>query len=140
MLPDLRQFLIAYAGSGLFLLVADVLWLMLAMGPLYKSALGERMRTDVAMLPAALFYLLFVVGIVIFVVVPVFRNASVAGYGTVALLGALLGLIAYGTYDLTNLATLRDWPVRLAVIDMAWGTLVTGGASVVGLYALRRFG
>jgi len=140
MLPDLRQFLIAYAGSGLFLLIADVIWLIVAMGPLYKSALGDRMRPEVAMLPAALFYLLFVVGIVIFVVVPAFRATASGGYASAAALGALLGLIAYATYDLTNLATLRDWPVRLAMIDIAWGTLVTCGASIAGLWALRRFG
>lgn len=139
MFPDLRQFLIAYAGSGVFLLVADIVWLIIAMGPLYRSELGDRMRPEVALLPAALFYLLFVVAIVIFVVVPVFRAINTGSYATAALLGALLGLVAYATYDLTNLATLRDWPVRLAIIDIAWGTLVTCGASVAGLWVLRRF-
>jgi uncharacterized membrane protein len=136
MIPSVKQFALAYAGSGLFLLLADLLWLSVAVGPLYRAALGDRMRPDVALTPAALFYLLYVVGIVVFVVLPAFASGR---YMTAAALGALFGLVAYATYDLTNLATLRDWPLSLTIIDIAWGVVITTGASLSGLYVLRKF-
>lgn len=137
MQATLKQFVIAYAGSGVFLLLADALWLSLAVGPLYRDALGDRMRPDVAMTPAALFYLLYVFGVVVFVVLPAFVSGK---YATATMLGALFGLVAYATYDLTNLSTLKDWPLSLAVIDIAWGVAITTGASLCGLFVLKKFG
>ena len=136
MIPTVKQFSLAYGGAGVFLLLADLLWLSVAVGPLYRAALGDRMRPDVALTPAALFYLLYVLGIVVFVVLPAFTSGK---YMTAAVLGALFGLVAYATYDLTNLSTLRDWPLSLAVIDIAWGVVITTGASLCGLFVLRKF-
>lgn len=82
--------------------------------------------------PAAVFYLLYAVGCVVFVVMPA------STWQRAARLGALLGLVAYGTYDLSNWATLHGWSVQLALMDMAWGTLATSIACTVGYWASRR--
>ncbi|RYY68520.1 MAG: DUF2177 family protein, partial [Comamonadaceae bacterium] len=82
------------------------------------------------------FYLMYPVGLVIFAVLPGMQADSVA---RAALLGALFGLFAYATYDLTNLAVVRGWPLGLSFIDMAWGTLVSGVSAAAGMAALRWF-
>ena len=124
----------AYGGAAVVLSVLDVLWLWLVVGRLYRAELGSLMRTDVAMLPAVAFYLIYLVGVVGFAVMPALAAGS---FMRAAGLGALFGFIAYCTYDLTNLATLNGWPVKVAILDIAWGTFITALASVGGLWAVR---
>ena len=89
-----------------------------------------------AQLCAGAFYLVYVIGIVVFAVLP----AHGSGSWLMALgLGALLGLVAYGTYDFTNLATIRDWPSMVSIIDLCWGVSVTAVASLAGYTVLRWF-
>jgi uncharacterized membrane protein len=89
-------------------------------------------------LPAAiLFYVLYIAGVLIFAVAPALRGG---GWTTALLLGAALGFFAYMTYDLTNMATLKVWPVSLAVMDIAWGTLLTSLAATAGYVAASRVG
>ena len=96
---------------------------------LYRPALGRLMLDRFELAPAAVFYALYVIGIVVFAVAP----GLASGRWTTSLgLGALLGLIAYATYDLTNQATLRDWPWRVTLADLCWGTLVTAVAAAGG--------
>ena len=122
-----------YAGSlGVFLLV-DLLWLGVLARSFYRRQLGPLLRPDVRWLPAILFYLAFVAGILIFAAIPAIERGSLA---RALLFGALFGAIAYATYDLTNLATLRDFPPVVAVVDIAWGgflaALVAGVAYKLG--------
>ena len=122
-----------YAGSlGVFLLV-DLLWLGFLARSFYRRQLGPLLRPDVRWLPAILFYLAFVAGILIFAAIPAIERGSLA---RALLFGALFGAIAYATYDLTNLATLRDFPPVVAVVDIAWGgflaALVAGVAYKLG--------
>ena len=124
--------LVACIGAAVVLLVLDLLWLRLVMGPLFKTELGELMRPEPALVPAALFYLLYVAGIVVFAVMPGVAASSLLRAGV---FGAFLGLLAYGTYDLTNLATLKIWPVKVAILDMAWGSFVTAASAVAGTAA-----
>ena len=98
-----RKAIFAYLGTLFAFLVLDGLWLGVLMGPTYKSLLGPLMLDQPRLLPAALFYLLYVLGCVVFVVLPS------ASWQRAARLGALLGLVAYGTYDLSNWATLQGW-------------------------------
>lgn len=127
-----RKTIFAYLGTLLAFLVLDGLWLGVLMGPTYKSLLGPLMLDQPRLLPAALFYLLYALGCVILVVLPS------ASWLRAARLGALLGLVAYGTYDLSNWATLHGWSAGLAVMDMAWGTCLTAACCTVGFLCADR--
>lgn len=129
-------FALAYLATGLVFLVLDVAWLSTMGGRIYRPLLGHLLREDFALAPALAFYFLYIVGIVVFAVQPAIetgRWASAAGFGV------LLGLIAYGAYDLTNHATLRDWPVAITILDMAWGAFATGVAATAGYFAVTRW-
>jgi len=128
----MKQALFAYAGTLLAFLVLDGLWLGVLMGPTYKALLGSLMLDQPRLVPAALFYLLYIIGCVVFVVLPAVSWQRAAG------LGALLGLVAYGTYDLSNWATLKGWSAQLAVMDMVWGAFATAVACTVGFWVARK--
>lgn len=125
----------AYIASLLVFLAADALWLGVLMGPTYAEWLGPLMLAQPRLAPAAAFYLLIGIGLLVFGVLPGLRRSSLA---TTARLSALLGLMAYGTYDLTNYATLRDWPLALTLIDLVWGTFLCALAGSAGYLAARR--
>ena len=130
-----RQYTFAFSATMLALLAIDALWLMVLMGPTYQEWLGPLMLDQPKLAPAALFYLLYPVGVVVFAVLPAVRKQD---WRSAALLGGLLGLVAYGTYDLSNLATLRGWPWQLTAVDMAWGAFLTSVSASVGYLAARR--
>ena len=102
-------------------LVIDLVWLGLVANTFYQNRLGHLLRADVNWFSAIVFYLLFVVGMVILVVWPAVERQSLT---RAVLLGALLGLVAYAAYDLTNLATMKGFPIMVAVVDMAWGAIL----------------
>jgi uncharacterized membrane protein len=112
----------------------DLVWLVLVARTFYRKYLGFLMAPSPNWLAAILFYLLFVVGIVVFAVLPGLETNSLK---TTLLRGALFGLIAYATYDLTNLATVKDWPLIVTVVDMIWGTVVSVVVSYAGYMAGR---
>lgn len=124
-------FVTAYIGSAIAMLALDAIWLTTMVPRVYQPALGNLLADPPNFWIAGVFYLLYVVGIVVFAVLP----AQGQGNWLMALgLGALLGLVAYGTYDFTNLSTLRNWPLHLSLIDVAWGTLLTGVAASAGYF------
>lgn len=128
------RFVVSYLSTGIVLLAFDALWLGLMAGRLYRPQIGHLMADTVNVPPAVLFYLLYVVGVVVFAVQPAF----VSGRWTTALgLGALLGLVAYGTYDLTNHATLRNWPALISLVDISWGIVLTALSATMGLLITR---
>jgi uncharacterized membrane protein len=131
----MSRLLIAYGSTLVTFLAIDALWLTVLMGSTYKSYLGELMLAQPKMVPAALFYLLYAVGLVVFAVMPALREGD---WRYAAGLGALLGLVAYATYDLSNLATLRGWPMPLTFIDIAWGTVLSCVAATVGFWVANR--
>jgi uncharacterized membrane protein len=108
------------------LLVADGLWLGLVAKGLYRRHLGPLLLDTFRLDAAALFYFLYAAGLVVLAVQPGLERGSAV---RAALLGGLLGLVAYGAYDLTNVATLRGFPVRMVVVDMVWGTLMSAGVA-----------
>jgi uncharacterized membrane protein len=134
---DPMRYLLAYLGSGVVMAILDALWLTIAGPRLYRPAIGELLAPRPDMRAAVAFYLIYVAGVVILAVTPALRDASAVKAATS---GAVLGLIAYATYDLTNQATLRVWPVHVTLIDMAWGALLTAAASVGGYWLATRFG
>jgi uncharacterized membrane protein len=119
--------IVAYVATLAVLCALDSVWLT-TMLPIYQHGLGSLLAATPALAPAGLFYLLYAAGVVALVVLP---GVSGQRWSAVATRGALLGLVAYGTYDLTNQATLRDWPAWLTAMDMAWGTVLTAAAATV---------
>lgn len=133
----MKPVLFAY-GSGLLLFLAlDYLWLGHLARDFYARQLGDLLRDPPQLGIAALFYLAYVAGIVFFAVMPALRGADV---GQAALHGALLGLLAYGTYDITNLATVRDWPWLISAVDMVWGTFISATTATAAYLVARWLG
>jgi uncharacterized membrane protein len=120
-----------YLAIAVPLLIADGVWLGLVAKRFYRDALGPLMTKRVKVLPAALFYFGYPLGLAIFAVLPA------AGVAHAGLLGGLFGLFCYGTYDLVNHATLEGWPLRLTLVDMAWGTVLSAVASALAAMLLR---
>lgn len=118
------------------LLVVDMIWLGLVAKGFYAEKIGYLMKSEISWLPAILFYIMFAVAIVFFVLVP---NMS-ASWMKVLLTGAFLGLVAYGAYDLTNHATIREWPLAMTVVDMAWGAVLSGVTSLLAFLIAKKIG
>jgi uncharacterized membrane protein len=106
----------------------DMVWLGLIAKQFYRRHLGFIMRPDVGWFPAIIFYLLFIAGLVTFVISPALEKHS---WLNAVLFGAFFGLVTYSTYDLTNLATLKNWPVIVTVVDLIWGTILSASVSGV---------
>jgi uncharacterized membrane protein len=119
-----------YVPTLLFMVLIDGVWIGFAALPMFRAALGEDMLTF-RVVPGILFYLLYVAGIMVFVM----PAAQAGGWPMAMLYGALFGLFAYATYDLTNLSTLKSWTMGLAASDMAWGMVMTAIVSTLGLFA-----
>jgi len=128
------NFFVAYIATAAVFIAADFLWLSYASSAFYRPKLGELLSNNPNLTIAAVFYLVYAIGIVVFAVLP----ATAARSASMAIgLGALLGLVAYGTYDITNLATIRGWPASVSVVDLAWGVFVTSLAAASGYLALK---
>lgn len=121
---------ISYISTGLAFLALDAVWLGTMANRLYRPQLGDLMIADGFRLgPATLFYFLYIAGIVFFAIQPAWESGR---WMTALVHGAVFGLLCYGTYNLTNLATLKDWSVTVTAVDMAWGSLATGIAAAIG--------
>jgi uncharacterized membrane protein len=131
------RFVIAYIAVAVVFLVLDALWLgMFALG-LYRRELGPLLLDKPNLSIAAVFYLLMVGGVVLLAVLPALDNG---GWTRALWMGAVLGLVAYATYDITNLSTLRNWSLTVTLIDLAWGTIVTAVSAVAGTLAVGALG
>lgn len=130
----MTKWLAAYAGSAVAMLVLDAAWLSFAAKRLYRPNLGSMLADGFRLPPAALFYFIYVGGIVFLAVFP---GTDVGKLSVAATRGAALGFIAYATYDLTNQATLKQWSTTVTVADMAWGTVLTAVAASAGYLAAR---
>lgn len=131
------HWMVAFAGTALSMLVLDGLWLSIAAKKLYRPQLGDLLTEGYRIAPAALFYFLYVAGVVLLAVVP---GLATERWTSALWRGLVLGLVAYGTYDLTNQATLRHWSNAVTIVDMGWGTILTGLAALGGYWAARSFG
>ena len=128
------RYLIVYVCTALVFWLADACWLGFVVKDLYQRELGGLLLDAPQKIPAILFYLMYVVGMIVFAVLPALERDS---WLKALCYGALLGLIAYATYDLSNLATLKGWSTKLALIDIGWGAFVTGMASCAGFWVSR---
>jgi uncharacterized membrane protein len=132
----MSRYFVTYVAALITMVLIDLLWLGVIAKPLYQQGIGHLMAEKPNIAAAVLFYILYPVGIVIFAIAPDAVSPSWLKTFTSA---ALFGLFAYATYDLTNLATLKGWPISLAALDMAWGSLVTGISALAGKAVFDRF-
>lgn len=125
----------AYFSALLTFLILDGIWLGLLMGHSYRAWLGPLVRDKPMIAPAVAFYLLYAAGLVVLAIQSGLRRNSIS-HATKR--SAFLGLVAYGAYGLSNLATLQGWPVQLTLMDWAWGTFASAVAGTVGFLVARR--
>jgi uncharacterized membrane protein len=128
------SYAVRYVVALVVLAVGDLVWLGFFARAVFRPTLGPILREDINWPAAILFYLLYAVGVVIFAVSPALANQSA---GKALLYGLLFGFFAYMTYDVTNYATLNAWTIRLALMDVAWGTVISGIAAVIS-YGVTR--
>jgi uncharacterized membrane protein len=129
----MKAFLVYLITVPIFFII-DLFWLGVIAKGFYRKHLGYLMRPEINWFAAILFYLLFIIGIVLFAVRPALELQSPV---RALVFGALFGFFTYATYDLTNLATVKDWPVLVTVIDLIWGTVLCG-AVALGSYVISN--
>lgn len=128
------KYVVAYLSTAVAFAVLDFIWLSLAVERIYRPAIGSILADKVAPVPAVAFYLIYVAGMVVFAVSPALRSGSVS---TALIYGALFGVFAYATYDLTNMATLKVWSLKVTLVDMAWGAFASAVAAGAGAWITR---
>lgn len=126
--------IVAYLATAASLLMLDSAWLSLTASRLYRAHLGSLLRTDFALIPAAGFYLIYIGGILIFAIGPALQSGR---WMSALARGAMLGFVAYATYDLTNQATMKGWSSVVTIADLCWGTVLTGTAATMGFFVAR---
>lgn len=127
----MTQLLLAYIFTAIIFLAIDFVWLGIVAKDFYFNSLDGLLKEKPNMVIAAVFYLMYAVGIVIFAVQPALSNGQ---WQTALIYGALFGFFCYATYDFTNLATIKDWPVKVSVVDIVWGVFITGTSAVSGYF------
>ena len=127
----MKAYFVGYIAALVALAILDALWLGLASREFYKARLGQLLLEQPNWYAAILFYLIHAVGIVVFAV------PLAASWVGAVLYGALFGFCVYAAYDLTNLATLRGWPLTVSLVDLAWGAVVTAAAAAIAFVAMR---
>lgn len=114
----------------------DIFWLGVLARNLYAKYLGFIMAPNVNWAAALLFYVIFIIGVMVFVLQPALEKQSLMH---AFIMGAFFGFVTYATYDLTNLATLKDWPITITIIDLIWGTVLSSSVSVISYLIISRF-
>lgn len=125
-----------YLLTVIVFFLVDIVWLGFISKNLYKNYLGHLMAPNVNWVAALIFYALFIVGLVFFVINPALEKDSII-YAIMA--GGFFGLITYSTYDLTNLATIKDWPLNITIIDIIWGTFLNAMTSGITFLVVDKF-
>jgi uncharacterized membrane protein len=132
----MHQLIIAYALTLPVLLALDLLWLGVVMKKFYRSQLHHLLSGEVRRGVAAAFYVIFLAGLFYFAVAPAGPHHA---WQTAAWLGAFYGFFTYATYDLSNMATLKEWPLKITLVDMAWGSVLGGILGTAGFFLLNFF-
>jgi len=130
----MTPYLVGWIATAVVLLAIDAVWLGLVATSFYRRELGDLMLDQPKLLIAAIFYIGYAAAIVVLASMPAAKEGSL---GLAFVLGAVLGLAAYGTYDITNLATLKNWPIGMSLVDLAWGALLTATSATAGCLAIR---
>ncbi len=130
------QFLKLYLVTFGFFLLIDMIWLGLVARNFYREHLGFLMKTNINWPAAIIFYLIFVGGLVYFVIYPSLSHGS---WTTALMAGIFFGIVTYATYDLTNLATVKNWPLTVTLVDILWGAFLSGTLSLIGFFYGKNF-
>ena len=128
----IKQYFVALST---FLMI-DGIWLTVVAKNFYAKYLGYIMTKNPNLAAAGIFYLIYIFGIVVLVISPALQKGSIM---TAVLTGALFGLCGYATYDLTNLATIKDWPLLVTIVDLIWGTILSGAVAGISYWILTKW-
>lgn len=131
---NFKSIFISYILTTIVFLIIDLAWLGFIAKDLYRKYLGSFLAENVNWTAAIIFYLLYIIGISVFAIYPAVNKDSVF---SAIVLGGLFGFFAYATYDLTNLATLKGWPITIVFIDIIWGVVLTASVSLAGFYIVK---
>ncbi len=131
----MKNYIQMYVIAVIVFFTIDIIWLAVVAKKMYQAYLGYLMSSKPNWVAAMIFYLLFIIGIVYFVVNPAVERDS---WKYALSSGIIFGLITYATYDLTNLATIKDWPVKITVIDLLWGSILTGSVSLITYFIFDK--
>jgi len=132
---QMSRILLTYAVSVPVFFIVDMIWLGLIAGGFYRKALEPLLTPNINWTASIIFYLLFLIGILVFALLPGMERRSLVYTVSMA---ALFGFISYATYDLTNLATLRDWPLMLSIVDMVWGSFLSASTATITYLIMSR--
>ncbi len=130
----MHKYLAGYLAAALTMIALDILWLAVIAKPLYQQGIGHLMAEQPKLLVALVFYVVYAAGLLIFAMAP---HSEDPAWGRTMLMGALFGFFAYATYDLSNFATLKNWPFGLTLVDIAWGTALSAMSAGVGKAAMN---
>ena len=131
-----KLLIISFILVSTIFLIIDVLWLSITVKSLYRPALGSLLKDKPVMWAAVLFYIIYMIGLALIILKPALANDSIL---QALWTGVIFGVVAYGTYNLTNMATVKNWSASIVWIDMLWGGFLTGFSSAVGIYLTKTF-
>ena len=127
----IAKYIIGYVATGISFAIIDSFWLRTMYTRLYQPEIGAVLMKGMRLGPAVAFYLLYILGIIIFAFTPALKSGQ---WQTALINGAMFGFFCYMTYDLTNFATLKVWSMKVTILDMIWGTFLTGSAAAAGYW------
>lgn len=131
----MRESIITYLSVTTIFLFIDIIWLSQSFSYIYQPNIGELLRENIIIFPAILFYIIYPLGATILVALPSLEKVLLK---TISINGFVLGFIAYGTYNLTNMATLEGWSAKVVIIDMIWGGFLTGVSVLLGTLISKK--
>jgi uncharacterized membrane protein len=131
------MFIKLYAIALPVFFAIDMIWLGIVAKNFYRAQIGTLMKSDINWTAAIIFYLIFIAGLIVFVIAPAMEKSS---WTHALLFGALFGFVCYATYDLTNLAVTKDWPLLVTIVDLVWGAALAASVSVVTYFIASKIG
>ena len=131
----MKHFFLSFVLTSAFFLIVDFLWLSFSVKSFYKPQLGDLLNDKVVIWAAVLFYLIYILGLAIIILKPAIDQNSIM---QAFLTGIVFGVVAYGTYNFTNMATVKNWSPYVVFVDLAWGGFLTGTSCALGIYLSKK--